>query len=458
MIGRPASTGRYEPRTITRALIPRDDEPVTADPPPDPRADTIPNVNDPVGTVGANVPAGDGDSHVMYPGFVSAVPWAGWPVGWDTPYMEPTPTYSTFFGYGAADPAGYLQRVSTVGTCIDINARAVVAMQAYGVRDGVTVDLPDWYRTSPEPTVYADWCEFIGLAVRHLMIHGEAILWALNRYANGYPARFVALDPARVDIDDRGTYYVTGVDADDRVALDRPDVLHIRYIHDDGSTRGLGPLGWAARSIMSVDMLDRYAANLAAHGTSAVLSAPSELTAEQADRVRRDWARLRSANPGTPAVLSGGITYTPQSMSPRDMALLDLKIFDLQMVANAFGVPSGLAGLPTAAGGLTYSSPEMVRQQHYAGYLLPLCQRIAGPFSNWLLPRGTRFEFNPERYIQESAAARATTWATLHAIQDEDGRRPITVPEIRVAERFSPWEQANADPAAADAIVGSQRG
>ena len=63
---------------------------MTNDPPPDPRGDVIPNANAPVGTVGADVPAGGGDSHVMYPGYVSATPWAGWPVGWDTPYMETT--------------------------------------------------------------------------------------------------------------------------------------------------------------------------------------------------------------------------------------------------------------------------------------------------------------------------------------------------------------------------------
>src|SRR4029077_9267755 len=128
---RPPSSGRY----AQRALFPRDD--VTADPPPDPRRVIVPNDNTAVGTVGADVPAGTGDSNVMYPGYVSSTPWAGWPVGWDTPWMEPAPTHSTFFGYRADDPDGYLTRVSTVGTCVDINSRAVVAMAAYAVRDGV---------------------------------------------------------------------------------------------------------------------------------------------------------------------------------------------------------------------------------------------------------------------------------------------------------------------------------
>ena len=418
----------------------------------------MPNGNAPVGTTGPDVPAGFGDSHVMYPGYVTATPWAGWPVGWDTPYMEPTPAFSTFFGYGAADPAGYLTRVSTVGTCVDINTRAVVAMAAYQVTAGVPGDLPEWYRSSPEPLVYADWCEFIGVVVDDLQLHGEAFLWCLARFANGYPSRFVAIDPARVELDDAGRYTVTIPDDGRRVELDRSDVCHLKYKHDRQTRRGYGPLAWSGRQVVAVDLLDKYAANIAANGVSAVLTAPGDLTAEQASQVRHDWAGLRRTNPGVPAVLSGGVTYSPLSMSPRDMALLDLKIFDLQMIANAFGVPNGLAGLPTAAGGLTYSSPSMLRDQHWTGYLLSLCQRIAGPLSNWLLPRGTRFEFNPDRYLQVSLPERMNAYAVGHGIVDEQGRRAITVPEIRVAERYAPWEVANDDPSSADALVGSTRG
>lgn len=456
-LARPPSSGRY----AQRALIPRGDQ-VTPDPPADPRGDIVPNDNPPVGTVGADVPAGEGDSHVMYPGYVSATPWAGWPVGWDTPYMETTPTWSTFFGYGQIDPAGYLQRVSTVGTCVDINSRAVVAMAAYAVKAGVPTDLPDWYQTSPEPLEYADWCEFIGRAVDDLMLHGEAILWATAHYADGFPQRFVALDPCRVVRDDHGDYSVT-LDGGDVVALDRADICHIKYKHDRQSGRGFGPLAWASRDVVAADVLNRYADNLARNGTSAVLTAPGDLTAQQADSLRRDWSRLRAQNPGTPAVLSGGVTYASQTMSPRDMALLDLKIFDLQMISTAFGVPAGMAGLPQAAGGLTYSSPVMLRYEHWTGYLLPLCQRIAGALSNWLLPRGTRFEFNPDRYLQASAGERAQTHATLFGIVDEQGRRAETIPEIRTVERLAPWDALDdaappTSPMPPSALVGSDRG
>lgn len=450
---RPAPSGRF----AQRALIPRGDQ-VTPDPPADPRGDTEPNPNPPLGTVGPNVAAGTGDSNVMYPGYVSAVPWAGWPVGWDTPWMETTPTHSTFFGYSHDDPAGYASRVSTVGTCVDINSRAVVAMAAYAVTKGVPGDLPDWYQTSPEPLEYADWCELIGLVVDDLMYRGEAVLWATAHYADGYPQRFVALDPRRVTVDARGAYSVTVGDDGDTVALDRADICHIKYKHDRQAGRGYGPLAWAGRDVVSADLLDRYADNLARNGTSAVLTAPGDLTAQQANDLRRDWARLRGSNPGVPAVLSGGITYATQSMSPRDMALLDLKIFDLQMIANAFGVPSVLAGLPTAAGGLTYSSPAMARVQHWAGYLLPLCQRIAGALSNWALPRGTRFEFNPNRYLQDDAASQVTALAAAFAVVDEKGRRGLTVEEFRTAMRLAPWDVARLDPFAPDAVVGSSRG
>jgi HK97 family phage portal protein len=451
---------------VKRALIPPDGA-VAPDPPADPRGDVIPNTNPPLGTVGVDLTGPGGESGAVMPGYLSMVPFDGWPAGWDVPWMEPTPAFSTFFGFGAADPAGYLERVSTVGTCVDINSRAVVAMAAYAVTAGVPVDLPDWYQTSPEPLEYSDWCEFVGRLVDDLQLHGEAILWATDRYADGYVRRFVALDPPRVTIDERGRYGVT-LDTGDVLDVGRADgtpnadVCHIRYKHDRATHRGFGPLAWAGRDIVSADLLNRYADNIARHGASAVLSAPGDLSSKQADDIRRDWARLRSQNPGTPAVLAGGITYTPQSMSPRDMALLDLKVFDLQMISTAMGVPAGMAGLPQAAGGLTYSSPVMLRETHWTGFLLALCQRIAGPLSNWLLPRGTRFEFNPDRYLQASAGERALTHATLFGIVDEHGRRATTVPEIRTVERMAPWdalgEPSAGGPTPTDALVGSARG
>ena len=437
MIERPPSTGRYAPSTsrYARALIPRDG------PDQAPR-DRLPNDNPPVGTTGPNVPAGYGDTHVAYPAAyppAQAEAWAGWPVEWGTPWLETTPTYSTFFGYGADDPSGYLKRVSTVGTCVDKNSRQLASFPVYAVRDRHPVPLPSWYTRSPEPELYADWVEFMKAAVNSYQLRGETILWATARYADGFPQRFIVLEPGNVDVTPEGDYSLIR-DNGEHVAISRGDVCHVKYQRAPGVTRrGEGPLGWAARHLVSADVLDRYAVNIAVHGVSALLRAPGRVTDEQVSQIRSQWSTARRANPGMPAIVSDGLEYEQLSLSPRDMALLDLKIFDLQMIASAFGVPPGLVGLPQAGGGLEYSSVDMLADHHWRDALRPMAQAFSGALSNWLLPYGTVLEFNPDRYVQPGLGERANAHAVLHNIVDEQGRRAMTVNEIRVAERFEPY-------------------
>lgn len=452
---------------MKRALVPRDAEPAAAAAGGDPR-DRVPNANDPAGTVGPNVGPGFGDTHVMYPaGTWHSEAWDGWPVDWQTPVLETTPTHSTFFGYGRNDPGGYLRRVSTVGTCVDLQSRQLASFPAYGVRGGDTVTLPDWYQRSPEPALYADWCEFMKALVNSLLLTGEAILYATDRYAassGGFPSRFIALNPNHIDVDEDGEYW-----SGDRAGgswLNPADICHIKYQRDPGVTyRGIGPLAWAGRNLVSASELDQYASNIARYGVSAVLVAPGELTTENTDDLREQWAASRRKYPGIPAILSGGVEYTALSISPRDMALLDLKVFDLQMIAAALGVQPGLVGLPQSGGGLEYSSVDMLADHHWRAGLRPLAQAIAVPLANWLLPRGTGMEFNPDRYVQPGLEQRATAWSTLHGIVETvDGveRRAITVDEIRTFERWAPYTTAGGDDpdgdAAGDLAVAGQIG
>lgn len=449
MIARPPSTGRY-PTRVRALLPPSGDPPAPAPASGDDPRDRVPNANAPVGTTGPNVPAGFGDTHVMYPAAwppPQAEAWAGWPLEWATPFLEETPTWSTFFGYGRSDPAGYMRRVSTVGICVDKQSRQLASFPAYGFRGDRPVTLPDWYQLSPEPELYSDWGEFIKAAVNSYLLRGEAILWATASYADGYPQRFMALNPDTVDVDDDGDYWIGSRGSG--TLLDRRDVCHVKYQRDAGvGRRGIGPLEWACRNLVSVDALDRYAAGIVAYGLPGILTAPGELTAAQTTDARNQWAANRRASPGLPAVLSGGLTYQAVQLSPRDMAMLDLKIFDLQMIAVALGVQPGLAGLPQSGGGLEYSSVDMLADHHWRDGLRPLAQAFSNALSNWLLPRGTRLEFNPDRYVQPGLGERAQAWATLHGIVEPSGARATTVGEIR---RFERWAQFDDVDAAVDA-------
>ena len=401
--------------------------------------DSIPNPNPPVGTVGDNVPAGFGDTHAMFPsgqletsGYMPEVQaWAGWPTGWETPLWN---------------GATYLGRlVSTLWTCIDLNTRQLASFPIYGMKGVRIVSLPEW-ANNPEPELYADWTEFAKQLFNTFQSCGEAIIWATGRYAEtsgGWPARFMVLDPNLVNIERANgeiQYSVGGKH------LERRDVCHIKYESMPTNLRGIGPLEWASRSIISAAAMEKMATDMAAKGGIpwAVLKSPRKLNGTEAQDLQRSWVQGATSRNGAPAVLSGTLELETVTTSPREMALLDLRIFDEVRIAAALGVPPYLVGLPMPDG-LTYANANQLLDFHWRTTLRTQAAAVASALSNWLLPRGTRVEFNRDEYVRDDPLTRAQTYATLHGIVDSKGNAAMEVDEVRLAERFLPNDPEQAE-------------
>jgi HK97 family phage portal protein len=401
--------------------------------------DSIPNVNPPLGTVGDNVPPGFGDTHAMYPagrleqsGYMPEVQaWAGWPTGWETPLWN---------------GATYLGRlVSTLWTCIDLNTRQLASFPVYGVKGVKVVSLPEW-ANNPEPEVYSDWTEFAKQLFNTFQSCGEAILWATGRYsetAGGYPARFMVLNPQMVNVEwveGEITYSVGGQ------KLNRRDVCHIKYESMPTNLRGIGPLEWASRSIVSAAAMERMATDIAVKGGIpwGILKSPRKLNGTEAADLQKAWVQGATNRAGAPAVLSGTLELETLTTSPREMALLELRIFDETRIAAALGVPPYLVGLPMPDG-LTYANANQLLDFHWRTTLRTQAGAVASALSNWLLPRGTNVEFNRDEYVKADPETRARTYQTLHSIVDEKGNPAMNVDEIRLAERMLPNDPVDAE-------------
>lgn len=393
--------------------------------------DSIPNPNPPTGSVGDNVAPGFGDTHVMYPtgqlessGHMPEVQaWQGWPTSWETP---------AWMGMGP-----YANRlVSTLWTCIDLNTRQIASFPIYGIRGIDVVPLPDW-RNNPEPEMYSDWTEFAKQAVNTFQSQGEIILWATGRYAEssgGYPARFVVLNPQLVNIEWRNGEVTYSLGS---MRLDRRDVCHIKYQSYPTCLRGIGPLEWASRSIVSASALERMETDLATRGGIpwAILKSQRKLNGAEATELQDAWVRGAASRNGAPAVLSGTLDLDVLTVSPREMMLLDQRIFDETRIAVALGVPPFLVGLPQPDG-LTYANANSLFDFHYRMTLRTMCNAIERAMSAWLLPRGTSFEFNVREYVTPDPATQATIDQTYFNLVDEKGNRVRSVEEIRSSE---PW-------------------
>jgi HK97 family phage portal protein len=390
----------------------------------------IPNANDPASvppaTVGppAVVPGdphgleitGDDIGWVPPPAVVPS-PWSGWPDGWATPFWGS-------FGTQALTDTAWM--------CLDRNASELAAMPPYTV--GAAPSLNSDWLVNPDPDVYASWAEFAkDLFWQYQM--GEAFVLATSRYSTGWPARFHVVPPWFVNAEVREglRYYdIGGIDVTE-------DMLHIRYTSSVGFAHGIGPLEAGQMRIIADRVLTEYGTKLAATGVpSGVLSFPQGLNAAQAAEAKAQWMTARSSAIGEPAVLSGGVTWTPTQLNPSDMALLDLLRFNQSRIAELLGIPPIMVGLPTGGDPMTYRNVAMLYDQHWRSGLLPKAKAVMGALSGWALPRGTTVEINSDSYVQGDPLERAQAYQILASIVDPvTGRQAISVDEIRDAERLS---------------------
>jgi phage portal protein BeeE len=164
------------------------------------------------------------------------------------------------------------------------------------------------------------------------------------------------------------------------------DLLHIRYQSSVSDAHGHGPLEAGRARVTAAEVLSRYATNLAAGGgiPASVLEHPDELTAEQSSLLQSQWVSARMSSIGFPAVLSGGLKWSPTQLNPKDMALLELSQFNEARIAVLLGVPPFLVGLPSGGDSLTYSTTVQLFGYHWRDGLRPMAQIVMSALTGFL--------------------------------------------------------------------------
>ena len=387
----------------------------------------------PVGT-GPTTSEGFGNQHVMYPAVhpPPVMPWSGWPVEWNTP---------TWGGGLSGGLTEIINRVSTVFGAIDLNASLLSTMPPYRVVGSTVVASLPWM-ANPQPEVYTGWTEAMKQVVMSYF-SGEAFLWCTSRYNDNTVKTWVMLNPNWVEIEMLGqirVYTMQGVDI-------TADVLHLRYTSWPGQPRGRGPLEALAYNLFGAAALERYQADLATRGGIpwAAITAPGNLSPAQAVEMRTNYVNARLSAQGAPAILSGGVTLTPVSINPKDMALLELRTFDEARISTLLSVPPLLLGLPSGDTSMTYRNAEGIYDFHWRAYLRPKAAAVMEAISNWALPSTQRVEVNRDEYVRPTFTERVQGYTQLFNIVDPvTGARGITVDEIRAAERLDGDNSADA--------------
>jgi len=318
---------------------------------------------------------------------------------------------------------GLADRVGAASRTLQLACQQVATMP---IRQHGPYPTPAWlvnpdgatYNGTSEAMFVATWCHYL---------RGDAFLWCTSRYADGWPATWVALDPITMDVQVRpdGTkaYRSNGAE------LQTQDVLQVTRNPSPSYPRGTGVFDSYWSNMASAYASETYSASFLQRSgvPSSVLSYAGRLSEAQAQALQDAWVRAVSSRMGAPAVLTEGLSYQALSFSPKDLMLLELREYDAKQIASAVGVPAFLLNLPQADG-LNYSNPSMLFDLWWKAELMPVAHRFETAFSRWL-PRGNWVAFDPSALLRPDFAAQSQTWLALLAagvVTPEEVRAAVT--------------------------------
>lgn len=217
---------------------------------------------------------------------------------------------------------------------------------------------------------------------------------------------------------------------------DAGSVLHWKTFNPLNDWYGLAPLEAAAMAVDSFNDGTRWNLALIQNGgaPSGVLyqeSADTPLTAEQFDSLKQQVESnyTGAANAGRPLLLEGGLKWQEMGMSPRDMDWTSAKNMTAREIAQAFGVPPQMMGIPDSQ---TYSNYAEARQSLWEDTVMPMALDIAAELTNWLTPKFAGMagdgwhlvpDFDEVPALAERRAARFDRIANASFLTDDQKRK-----------------------------------
>lgn len=300
------------------------------------------------------------------------------------------------------------------------------------------------------------WTDQIGQVIWSLLLRGNAYLIPTSfEQTNGYPAAFYVANPdamtvsraASGSIEYRERASVYAASPDDRIYID-PDpgeLLHLRWQTPPGSFLGVGILdtqGGPGGQLAAAGATQRYAADLMANPVPpAILEHPLRLDAPQAAALQAQWSDSIARARAVPAVLSGGIKYSPLTVSASDVQLIESQRWNASAIASLFRLPPYYLAGDTGSS-LTYSTVEGENTRLWTDALQPMANRLEAGIGGAWTPHGQRLRFVPDAFLRSQTLDRYNA----HKIGLEAGF--LTIDEVRALENLPPLEPETEPPPA----------
>ena len=167
-------------------------------------------------------------------------------------------------------------------------------------------------------------------------------------------------------------------------------ICHVKAFHPQDDHYGLSPLQAAAQAVDVHNAASRWSKGLldnAARPSGAIVwtgaDGQGHLSPEQFERLQSEMEMHHQGarNAGRPMLLEGGLDWKPMGFSPSDMEFQKTKESAAREIAEAFGVPPMMLGIPGEA---TYANYAEAHRAFYRQTVLPLATKVAASVGRWL--------------------------------------------------------------------------
>jgi len=365
-------------------------------------------------------------------------------------------------------PPQRAMEVAAFHACVRVIAESVAALPFHllrsrgDVRERVT-DHPYAELVRRRPNSWQTPYEFLEMLAAHTAVWGNA--YAYKRYGRSgmveelWPLHPGTVTPVQLSATQLAYDYLPPEGAGAAGRLSQDQILHIRYLSDDGFV-GMVPMALSAHTIEMARVMDlsakRFWENDARPGV--ILETSQPVPQEALDKLRQQWEKLHRGptNAGRTAVLPNGVSAKQLNAATADASqLMQLRTFVVQEIARAMRVPCSLIGENSRS---TFSNSEQ-EALNWAQSLIPWCRRIESAFNRALLVDMPDFTYQLDmrgmlRGDSTSRAAYYTQMAALSVLSPNDIRRLEDMPPIAnpaADEYYAPVNNIGTLAAAADA-------
>ncbi|MBM3467895.1 MAG: phage portal protein [Alphaproteobacteria bacterium] len=301
--------------------------------------------------------------------------------------------------YDSLAAEGYQKNV-IVYRCVNLIARGLSSVPWLLYRGSTEIESHPLLTLLNSPSPRQAGSAFMESVVGYLLLSGNTYIESVIN-EEGSPIELHSLRPDRIKIIPSATGIPAGyeynVSGQRKIYTCDPitgysTLLHLKNFHPLNDWYGMSPIEAAAQSIDQHNAVAGHNLALLQNGgrpSGGLIVRPTPhsrgMSEEQRDSLRSDLREIYSGqkNAGQIIILEGDCDWREMGLSPKDLDFIEGKNLSSREIAQAYGVPPMLVGVP---GDATFANYKEARFHLWEDTILPLLEFLVAEFNLWLVP------------------------------------------------------------------------